>query len=269
MLGRLDMNTHRVKEIVATFLKKEVDEIDDNTRIDNNAIRGSVLLHRMYSELKSNGFETQNYNEIHTFGDLVDNLSGIEDTVGIYDSHLVQLKAQVLEGGNKPNEENIGIDIESPNNLPNSSDYHQEQFYIDNFSVGEISYCSSKDDPKSCFAGRFAAKEAIIKADNQYKNIKFSEIEIKISESGRPTFPGLAISISHMNYENINFSAAIAKNIALNSSESELSKSNYELEALRNDNVQVRKDIHKNAIQNYVYLVALFIAIFLLWIDKI
>ena len=41
------------KNIIATFLKVKPSEINNNTIIDNRAIRGSVLKHSMYSELSS------------------------------------------------------------------------------------------------------------------------------------------------------------------------------------------------------------------------
>ena len=70
MLGGLDMNPDIIKEIVATFLKANIQDIDSNTRIDNKAIQGSILMHRMYSELKKNGYEVNNPADIKTFGDL-------------------------------------------------------------------------------------------------------------------------------------------------------------------------------------------------------
>jgi phosphopantetheine--protein transferase-like protein len=82
---------------------------------------------------------------------------------------------------------------------------------LDNFSKNEIAYCSSKKNPKLCFCGRFAAKEAIVKADNRYLNSNFSDMEIKVSSSGAPVFKGMNISISHVNIKDISFSTAIAK----------------------------------------------------------
>ena len=161
------MNPDIIKEIVATFLKENIQDIDSNTRIDNKAIQGSVLLHRMYSELNSNGYKVENYTTIHTFGELIESLSvNNENTDPIKNPNLDKRQYEFNAGEFISYEENIGIDIESPKNLPDSLDYYQEQFYKDNFSIGEIAYCSSMNDPKSCFAGRFAAKEAIIKANN-------------------------------------------------------------------------------------------------------
>ena len=52
MPGGMDMSHDIIREIIATILKVNIQDVDSNTRIDNNAIKGSVLIHRMYSELK-------------------------------------------------------------------------------------------------------------------------------------------------------------------------------------------------------------------------
>ena len=57
------------------------------------------------------------------------------------------------------------------------------------FTVLEQNYCDSKSSPSIHYAGRFAAKESIIKAvkSSGYKNpIPFKDIEILPSDSGAP-----------------------------------------------------------------------------------
>ena len=57
------------------------------------------------------------------------------------------------------------------------------------FSTHEQNYCDSKSLPSMHYAGRFAAKESIIKAvkSSGYKNpIPFKEIEVLPSDSGAP-----------------------------------------------------------------------------------
>ena len=57
------------------------------------------------------------------------------------------------------------------------------------FTTLEQRYCDSKSSPSIHYAGRFAAKESIIKAvkSSGYKNpIPFKEIEILPSDSGAP-----------------------------------------------------------------------------------
>ena len=57
------------------------------------------------------------------------------------------------------------------------------------FTTLEQNYCDSKSTPSIHYAGRFAAKESIIKAvkSSGYKNpISFKDIEILPSDSGAP-----------------------------------------------------------------------------------
>ena len=116
------MSAEIIKKIVSIFLKKDIENIDSNTRIDNSAIPGSVLLHRMYSELSKNGFTVRDPSQIRTFGELESELFGnktlsdnlkpdIElNNVKINASTKVQ-KVDISMAG-------IGIDIESSLNLP-------------------------------------------------------------------------------------------------------------------------------------------------------
>jgi phosphopantetheine--protein transferase-like protein len=215
MFRGLDMSTEMIKKIVSTFLKKDVDSIDSNTCIDKSAIPGSVLLHRMYSELSKSGFTARDPSRIKTFGELENELFGNEalsdnSTSSIESNYIkrsVNTKVQKIDISTN----GIGIDIESSSKLPNTVDYFEDQFYIDNFSKSEIAYCSAKLNPKSCFTGRFSAKEAIVKADNAFINTKFSDIEIKVSNSGSPLFDGMNISISHLNVGDVQISTAIAQ----------------------------------------------------------
>jgi len=203
-----------IREIIATILKVNIQDVDSNTRIDNNAIKGSVLIHRMYSELKKNGYEVNNFAGIKTFGDLEKELLGINNfnNTNIEESKIKKSKISISENSISSNR--IGLDIESSINLPDTDDFINDQFYIDNFSKSEIAYCSSKENPKSCFTGRFAAKEAIVKANNDYLNTKFSHIEITIGKNGQPLFEGMEISISHINLNEIELSTAVAQKIS-------------------------------------------------------
>jgi len=203
-----------VKEIVATFLKTETANVNSSTLIDSTAIPGSVLIHRMYSELSKKGFKVKNAAKVKTYGDLESILfNGLLKNERDSHNHSEDSKIDYMNSVQKNGESGIGIDIESVDNLPDSNDYFDDQFYIDNFSKKEIAYCSSKQNPKSCFCGRFAAKEAIVKADNTFLDINFSDIEIKVSSKGAPLFEGMDISISHLNVGDIRLSTAIAKKI--------------------------------------------------------
>jgi phosphopantetheine--protein transferase-like protein len=91
----------------------------------------------------------------------------------------------------------IGIDIEEIAALPRATDFRREGFYTQNFTAGEIAYCILQADPYSSLTGLFAVKEAIVKADGQYRGRPFNTIEIGHSAEGKPEFPGFGLSISH------------------------------------------------------------------------
>ena len=57
------------------------------------------------------------------------------------------------------------------------------------FTSDEIDYCESKANKYEHYAARFAAKEALMKAlgTGLQFGIRFSQIEIVISSSGKPT----------------------------------------------------------------------------------
>ena len=191
----------QLKTIVSSFLKVGVDIINENTLIDNSAIKGSIMIHRMYAiisrELKKeiNGYN----NRIRTFGQLLVacNLQSPASNS--------ELKASQEESVILPNKQerlskpgiSIGIDIEDVENMPRVADCREDIFYKQHFTPGEISYCLLQPDPWQSFAGKFAAKEAIVKADNTYKGIPFLQIPIDSDVRGKPTFKNFALSISH------------------------------------------------------------------------
>ncbi|MFA5992285.1 MAG: holo-ACP synthase [Candidatus Pacearchaeota archaeon] len=77
---------------------------------------------------------------------------------------------------------NIGADIESINELKRS--IKNKNFVNMIFSKREIDYCLSKKEPVLSFAGKFSAKESVIKALKQ--KIAIKDIEIINSPAGKP-----------------------------------------------------------------------------------
>ncbi|KAJ2737625.1 fatty acid synthase alpha subunit Lsd1, partial [Coemansia sp. BCRC 34301] len=69
--------------------------------------------------------------------------------------HLAQQQAQSLFG-----ERGVGVDIE----LIADINIENETFVERNFTVGEQEYCWSRANPHASFAGKWCAKEAVIKA---------------------------------------------------------------------------------------------------------
>jgi len=106
---------------------------------------------------------------------------------------------------------NIGTDIVFIPRIEKILKKWGERFLERVFTSGEIKYCIKKQKPEVCFAGRFAAKEAIFKALGR-KDLAFKDIEI-ISEG--PPFiilkkkeeSSIKVSISHD--ENYAVAAAI------------------------------------------------------------
>ena len=190
------MKEEKAKQIISAFLKTEPSEITEHTIIDQRAIKFSVIWRRMFAALAKEGFNVSNPTNIKTFGELLnihkENFSG-----KINDSNLSQptVDEENLTGYNKSFL--LGIDMEEVKNMPYSDDFREDAFYTQNYSSNEISYCILQKNPLIHFTGKFAAKEAVIKADNSYQNIPLNQIEILNDEKGKPYFKDFIISISH------------------------------------------------------------------------
>ncbi len=193
-----------LKKIIAVFIKKDPSDINNNTLINNAVISGSILIHRMYAAINKDGYTIKEYNDINTFGELLDRLKLNSDNT----TYSIDNQTKILQP--IVNSESLagasGIDIETIANFPVVTDYREDSFYKLNFSMNEISHCILKENPIASFAGLFSAKEALCKANNDLRKIPFNQIEIKHDENGKPSFPGFSISISH----NEQFSVAIA-----------------------------------------------------------
>jgi phosphopantetheine--protein transferase-like protein len=90
--------------------------------------------------------------------------------------------------------DNVGIDIQEINELPDSIDFWEDEFYKSKFTSEEIAFCITKDNAKQSFAGLYSCKEALIKSNN---NLKWEDINILHNINGKPIFPDYYISISH------------------------------------------------------------------------
>jgi phosphopantetheine--protein transferase-like protein len=188
------------KEIISQFLRIDANTITANTLINRQALKSSIFLHRMYGKLADAGFVVADYSNINSFGELENILNG-NSTIKQFDDPTIEQQNNSLTYNSKHQTQNssIGIDIESIDNLPKTNDFRTQGFYTDNFSEKEIAYCILQPNPYASFTGLFAAKEAIIKANNLYKNIKFNQLIITHNAQGKPEFDGINISISHTN----------------------------------------------------------------------
>lgn len=98
----------------------------------------------------------------------------------------------------------VGIDIIETKRIKKF--IAQKKFLEKVFTQEEIKYCLNKRKPEGNFAGKFAAKEAVIKIiRNELKGVSKKEIEIINDPSGQPKVNllkknanmNIALSISH------------------------------------------------------------------------
>lgn len=82
----------------------------------------------------------------------------------------------------------IGTDIIECSRIEEMITKHDTIFIDRVFTPEEIEYCSGRKASSQHFAGRWAAKEAILKAigTGWAKGIKWTDIEIKNEPGGRP-----------------------------------------------------------------------------------
>jgi len=250
-----DMN--EIKKIIAFFLGIDAEQITKETLIDNSVVQGSVKIHMMYGDLAENGYKVADYSNIKTFGELLSILKLSDDTN--YESEDVpqvnSLKKEdaLIEWDNSNGQclknypPGLGVDILQISKLPHVNDFRESSFYIENFSISEFSYCLLKADPYKSFAGKFAAKEAIVKANNDFKNRSFKEIEILNDEYGKPYFNNFSISISHED----DYAIAIASY-----TKNTLSENKAEIDNVNQNQLmkleQVLNNINKNITTDYL-----------------
>ena len=82
-----------------------------------------------------------------------------------------------------------GIDMVDCERLSESIDKHGQRFLDRVFTKAELAYCQSRKRELEHLAGRFAAKEAVLKVlgTGWTNGIAWDEIEILNEPSGRPT----------------------------------------------------------------------------------
>lgn len=188
-----------LKTIISSFTRKDVKDIHEGTLINNTAIPGSIMIHRMYATINKAGYSIKNYVGINSYGELLSRLNGSSPAAIAH-----EIKRPVVAGEKgESNASNavaaIGIDIEHIDNLPKVPDFREDDFYRSNFSNKEISYAMLKPKTYETLTGLFCAKEALCKAENDIKSIPFNQIEIEHSVEGAPVFRNFSLSISHAN----------------------------------------------------------------------
>lgn len=82
----------------------------------------------------------------------------------------------------------LGTDIVEVERISKMIERHGDSFVNRIFTPGEIAYCRQRKFSAEPFAGRWAAKEAVMKAlgTGFIQGTHFQEIEVVTEESGRP-----------------------------------------------------------------------------------
>jgi holo-[acyl-carrier protein] synthase len=82
----------------------------------------------------------------------------------------------------------IGTDITECLRIARMIERHGEQFLSRVYTAEEIRYCQNRRQATQCFAGRWAAKEAVLKAlgIGRRRGIAWRDIEIRRAPSGQP-----------------------------------------------------------------------------------
>jgi phosphopantetheine--protein transferase-like protein len=188
----------KVKNIISTFIKVPAEQISSDTVIDRTAVSSSITLHRMYAKLAEEGIIVEDYWNIKNVATLLKRLNGnghaiVSGKQEGESSNFVSPPANYVTGST------VGIDIEEVDSMPKTNDFREEEFYKMNFSSAEIAYCILQPNPYASFAGLFAAKEAIVKANNTNRSKPFNTIIINHNAEGKPVYPGFNVSVSHTN----------------------------------------------------------------------
>ena len=129
-----------------------------------------------------------------------------------------------------PNVVGIGTDIVECLRIAQMIERHGELFITRVYTPHEIQYCQSRKQATQHFAGRWAAKEAILKAlgTGWRRGISWRDVEVRNEPGGRPTvaFRGgardvvekmqiteMLISISHCRSHATAYALALGKEI--------------------------------------------------------
>ena len=122
----------------------------------------------------------------------------------------------------------IGTDIVECLRIAQMIERHGELFLSRVYTKGETDYCSSRKAATQHYAGRWAAKEAVLKAmgTGWSRGISWQDIEVRNDEGGRPSIAlgggarevceqlgigELLISISHCRTHALAYSIALSR----------------------------------------------------------
>lgn len=80
----------------------------------------------------------------------------------------------------------LGIDLCDVSRVRRSVERHGERFLRKVLAPAELSYCLARPDVPLCFAGRFAAKEAAVKALGAPEGLRWHDMEVEPARGAPP-----------------------------------------------------------------------------------
>lgn len=206
------VNMDNLSLVVSKYLNRDVKEIGFDTIINRSAIGSSINNHKFRSEVNGLLKRKVDWNSVNCLADiLLDNQTKNHQPAGLNHTDFNE-SSNDLNIDDYPDNitsNNVGVDIVAVDSLPDTNDYWECNFYIENFTCSEIALCTRRDDPKMCFAARFATKEAIFKATNGSCGSNFSKIETYY-KGGRLVNEFCEISISYLDHKSIRLAVATA-----------------------------------------------------------
>ena len=113
----------------------------------------------------------------------------------------------------------VGTDIVEIDRIRDMIERHGDHFLQRCFTAAEIAYAAKHRDSAVRFAGRWAAKEAVVKVlgTGFVKGITFHDIEVLPLDSGQPRIElsgGAAEMASSLNIDNVLITISHARNYA-------------------------------------------------------
>lgn len=107
----------------------------------------------------------------------------------------------------------IGVDIEDVSRFEKLDRATDRVFLRNIFTESELRYCFARKNKAAALAGRFSAKESVLKALGAFKvrALRFSEIEIKNDARG---LPNVTIGAKNLNIYTVKISISHAKGMA-------------------------------------------------------
>ena len=179
---------NEIKKIYNTLSGGKI--ITSDNYIISSSHFNSISNDRFTSELKKRGIKWDG-SDI-TFSELI--IKKLENTNISLKQNSSNPYIEINTSISSLSDSQVGIDIQEINELPDSNDFWEDEFYKSKFTSEEIAYCITKNNPKQSFAGLYSCKEALIKSDN---NLNWENINILHNENGKPIFSNYDISISH------------------------------------------------------------------------